>query len=127
MQDFLLSGLVIISLTLWITSGVRKCCKAINGKVLVLVCGTAVGIGLSFLANVVTAHIPSGVSLVWWVVLVRGGTAAAAAFGYANYRQWVLAQQPTGLPQTVKATPVTPAATEAAPKLKASSAAAMQR
>ena len=32
--------------------------------------------------------------LAWWLLITRGGLAAAAAFGYANYRQWVLAQLP---------------------------------
>jgi hypothetical protein len=101
MQDFLLSTSVIVGLTLWLVSGIRKFVKAINGKLLVFGCGTAVGSGLSFLAALIEAHIPGGgVALAWWILLARGAGAAAVAFGYANYRQWSLAQLPTGVPKT---------------------------
>lgn len=100
MQDFLLSGLVIVGFTLLLVSGIRKLIpsaaggSAIQGGWLVLLVGSAVGVGLSFLAAYLELLIAHTAMLVWWALVVRGAGAAALAFGYANYRQWVIAQLP---------------------------------
>ena len=131
MQDFLLSSLVIVGLTLSLVAGLRKLCPAINGRLLVFGCGTLVGVGLSFLAGVLDARITGAAMLTWWVLLVRGALAASVAFGYANYKQWVLAQLP-GAAVTRPAVPVPLVAVEddpsvevSAPKPKASPGAAL--
>ena len=101
MQDFMLSGLVIVGFTLMLVSGIRKLVpsasggSAIQGGWLVLLVGTVVGVGLSFLAAYLELLIAHTAMLAWWALVVRGALAAAAAFGYANYKQWILAQLPT--------------------------------
>ena len=99
MNDFLLSSLVIVGFTLLLVSGIRKLIpgkdgSAIQGGWLVLLVGTAVGVGLSFLAAYLELLIAGTAMLAWWALVVRGSLAAAAAFGYANWKQWVLAQLP---------------------------------
>ena len=90
----MLSSAVIVGLTLWLVAGCRKLVKAIDGKLLVLACGTLVGTGLSFLAGIIDASIAGVPMLAWWILLARGTGAAAVAFGYANYKQWVISQMP---------------------------------
>ena len=90
MQEFLLSSIVIVGLTLLMVSGLRKLFKKadgehrLDGKWLVYLCANFVGVGLSFLAMVLErAVVPTTVWIVWWVLVVRGAVAAAGAFGYA--------------------------------------------
>ena len=102
MQEFALSSAVIIGLTLFFVSGIRKLWPKVDGKWLVLACGTAVGIGLSFLAAYITAQVQHVEMMTTGLVISRGAGAAAAAFGYANWRTWSSAQLPVPMSPVVQ-------------------------
>ena len=105
MQDFLLSGAIIVGLTLLFVSGIRKLFAKVDGshrldgKWFVFLCANVVGVGLSFAAMYLeVAIVSTTLILTWWVLVVRGAAAAATAFGYANWRSWVAEQLPVLTP-----------------------------
>lgn len=86
----LTSSALIVVLTLALVAGIRKAAPRIDGPWLVLAVGTAVGCGLSLAG----AYMPGGDAIGLWPALVRGASAAAVAFGFSSYLQWVASKLP---------------------------------
>ena len=79
-----ISSLLLIPATLALVSALRKLAPAIDGKLAVFICASAVGVGLSFAAR----YVLPGEDLAPWLVAVRGATVAAVAFGVASWPRW---------------------------------------
>jgi len=95
MNDFLASAAIIVALTLSLVSALRKLWPKLDGKWLVFGCAMLVGVSLS-VAETLLALTLYGVAMApWGALIARGAVAASVAFGYANWRSWVMAQLPT--------------------------------
>lgn len=77
---------MMVTLTMFLIAGIRKLTKKkVDGPYAVIVVGTIVGIGVSFALAAAT-----GGPLDWTRIPI-GAAYAAAAFGYANWKQWAKA------------------------------------